>query len=143
MGHPEVPNGIDVLVLPGIPNAGIERLDDGRWAYTGTAVDVVKVLREQGLTVDWAHPKSERAAVEHKAMDVWLPVLLFVRDALASGAGEVMVTMITSLLGRDTAEKSTLHVSLIESRAGSARTFEASGSGADVLTAMKQFDRDS
>lgn len=140
----EVPEGVDVLVLPGIVDTGIDQLDDGRWAYPGTAADLVKLLREEGLNVDWAHVKSERAPVEHNAADVWLPILLFVREALASGAGEVMATAIMSLLGRNQAEISTLHVKFLEkSKSGKTRRFEASGPGADVLKAMERFDRES
>ncbi len=132
---------VDVVILPGIPYTGIDRLDDGRWAYPGTAPDVLKLLREQGLAVGWAYPRDQRGTVEHKAFEVWLPVLMFVRDVFASGAGEVVATMIIGLLGsKQAAGDATLHVEFKVKRGDDLTTFKASGRGRDVLKAMKRFD---
>lgn len=137
----EADHDLDVVILPGIPETGIERLEDGRWAYPGTAPDASKLLREHGLNVGWAHPKDQRATVEHKALEIWLPVLLFLRDAVASGAGEVVASLVLGLAGsKQAAEDARLHVEFKVKRGDGVKTFKASGRGRDVLKAMKRFD---
>jgi hypothetical protein len=135
-------DGIDVLVLPGIPG-NRERLDDGRGAYPDTTVDVVKLLREQGISVDYAEAADQRAELTYKADDVWLPVLLWTSDALANGAGSLFADMIIQLLGQRRAERKVLHVKTeVETRDGEKRKFEGDGPGADVLKALREFDKE-
>lgn len=132
----------DVLVLPGIPGKR-ERLDDGRGAYPSTAVDIMKLLREQRVTVDYTEPGDRRAELTYHAADVWLPVLLWTADALANGAGSLFAHAIIQLLGPRRAERSVLHVKCgRQTREGDIRWFEAHGPGADVLKALREFDKE-
>ena len=135
-------DGIDVLVLPGIPG-NRERLDDGRGAYPDTTVDVVKLLREQGISVDYAEAADRRAELTYKADDVWLPVLLWTSDALANGGGSLFAHVIIQLLGQHRAERKVLHVECKwETRDGDKGSFKAEGLGADVLKALREFGKE-
>jgi hypothetical protein len=135
-------DGIGVLVLPGIPG-NRERLDDGRGAYPDTTVDVVKLLREQGLSVDYVEAADRRAELTYKADDVWLPVLLWTSDALANGAGSLFADVIIQLLGHHRAERKVLHVKFKWRNAdGSKGKFEVDGLGADVLKALREFGKE-
>jgi Flp pilus assembly protein TadD len=132
----------NVLVLPGIPGKN-ERLDDGRGAYPASTVDIMKLLREQGVTVDYAEPADRRAELTYHAADVWLPVLLWTADALANGAGSLFAHVILQLLGPRRAERSVLHVKCgRQTREGDIRWFEAHGPGADLLKALRKFDKE-
>lgn len=135
-------DGTDVLVLPGIPgNRG--RLDDGRGAYPDTTVDIVKLLRERGISVDYVEAANRRAELTYKADDVWLPVLLWTSDALANGAGSLFAEVIIQLLGQRRAERKVLHVKTeVETRDGEKRKFEGDGPGADVIKALREFDKE-
>jgi hypothetical protein len=54
------PEGVDVLVLPGFPDREIP-LDEPGSAYPSTTIDVVKRLRQLGLTVEFTEPRDQRA----------------------------------------------------------------------------------
>lgn len=131
----------DVVVLPGVPDTGVVRLEDGLWAYPGTTTDVVKLLREQGLTVEWSHPKEERTTVEHKAADIWFPVLEFGRDAAASGVGEAVAAMILGLLRSRKPADTNLHLEFKIRTKGGTREFKSSGPGDEVLKAVEEFGK--
>jgi hypothetical protein len=45
--------------------------------YPNTTVDVVKLLTEQGLSVDYVQPKEERSTLTLKAAEWWIPILTF------------------------------------------------------------------
>lgn len=132
---------IDVLIIAGIPDMKMTSLDDGRPVYPGTATDTAKILREIGLRVGWQHEKPDRAIVEHKAADHWLPILVFAQEAVANGAGTLFAQAIITLLGKATAERSTLHVEFQRKRGNKTETFKASGPGKGVLEAMREFDQ--
>jgi transcriptional regulator with XRE-family HTH domain len=131
----------DVLVLPGIPGKR-ERLDDGRGAYPASTTDIIKLLREQGVTVDYIEPSNRRAELTYHAADIWLPVLLWASDAIANGAGSLFAHAIIQLLGARRAERSVLHVRCgRKTGEGDIRWFKADGPGADVLKALREFDK--
>ena len=132
----------DVLVLPGIPGKR-ERLDDGRGAYPASTVDIIKLLREKGVTVDYVEPPDRRAELTYHAADIWLPVLLWTSDAIANGAGSLFAHAIIQLLGPRRAERSVLHVRCgRQTGEGDIRWFEADGPGADVLKVLREFDKE-
>jgi hypothetical protein len=132
----------DVLVLPGVPGKR-ERLEDGRGAYPSTTIDVIKLLREEGIRVDRAEPDDQQAELTYHGAEVWLPVLLWTSDALANGAGSLFAHLIIQLLGQREAERSVLHVKCgRKSGTGDERWFEAHGPGTDVIKALREFDKE-
>jgi transcriptional regulator with XRE-family HTH domain len=138
----EGPAPADVLVLPGIPGKH-ERLDDGRGAYPAATVDIMKLLREEGFTVDYTEPPDQRAELTYHAADIWFPVLLWTSDVVANGAGSLFAHAIIQLLGSRRAERSILHVRCgRQTQEGDIRWFEADGPGADVLKALREFDKE-
>ncbi len=86
----------DVRVLPWVPD---QPLPDGvEVAYPGDSFDIVKILEEAGLRVEWSHPVEERTTLEHKAADVWIPVLAFVSGVGAETCGSLLASAIENYL---------------------------------------------
>ena len=135
-------NVADVVVLPGVPGK-VERLDDGRGAYPASTVDIMKLLREQGLAVEYVESPNRRAELTYHAADIWLPVLLWTSDAVANGAGSLFSHVIIQLFGQRRAERSILHIRCGRQTAeGDIRWFEADGPGSEVLKALREFDKE-
>lgn len=131
------PEDTDVLVVPGIPGK-FTHLDTGEAAYPSETSDIVKLLQENGLSVRYAEPRGAR--VGFKGADWWVPILIFAREALANGAGEILATVLRERIGLPRLPRTKLHVRLGRRDAdGSVRWFEASGAAQDVLTAMTGF----
>jgi hypothetical protein len=133
---------IDIEVMPGVPDTGIQQTDEGKAAYPNTTVDIIKVFREQGMKVEWHHSKEDRAEVSHKAADIWLPVLAFTSQVCANTAGALFAQAIIDLFGPRKAENSILHVEFERVRGKDRQKFKATGRGADVLESMRKFDGD-
>jgi len=109
--------------------------------YPSSTTDVIKVLCEADLNIDYADRATHRAEVAQKAADWWLPVIVFLEPAAAHLAGALMAEAILSLLGRRRADHSLLHVKVgkIEKSGTRIEWFEAHGNGHDVLEALKTF----
>ena len=136
------PASVDVLVMPGVPGKR-DRVEDGRGAYPSTAADVMKLLREEGVRVDYAESDDRRAELTYHGAEIWLPVLLWTSDSLANGAGSLFAHVIIQFLGEKEAERSVLHVKCgRQSGAGDKQWFEAHGPGKDVLKALREFDKE-
>lgn len=136
-GEPDDPT-VDVRVLPGIPNQQLPQGVDV--AYPGDAFDIVKILEEGGLQVEWSHAVEERTTLEHKAADVWIPILAFVSAVGAQTCGALLASAIEDYLGKRRAAKSTLHIEFERHRDGNIETFKSTGPGGEVLEAMRRFD---
>lgn len=127
-----------VVVLSGVPGYADEV--DGVGAYPSSTTDVMKVLREAGLSVEYRDPPNERKQVSLFGIDIWIPVLQFTQDALASGAGDLLAASIRTLFGRQSVSDGTLHVKFgREDGDGQVEWFEATGPGDEVLDAARQF----
>lgn len=138
MVESEVTQSSQVLVLPGVPGYAEEVDDVG--AYPSTTTDVMKVLREAGLAVEYRDPPNERKQVSLFGIDIWMPVLQFTQDALASGAGDLLASAIRGLFGRRSVSDGTLHVRFgREDSDGNVEWFEADGPGDNVLDAAREF----
>jgi hypothetical protein len=87
------PDAADVIVLPGIP--GVEPPSAKEDIYPSDAIDLMKILREGGLRVEYLNPERERAEVAYRGYaDYITPVLIFTQDALANGAGDLLAAAI-------------------------------------------------
>jgi hypothetical protein len=135
-GEVQIPEGTDVLVLPGVPGS-IERFDDGRGAYPATTADVVKLLRAEGLNTDYAESRADRADYTLKAADMWLPILAFTADALSNGAGDLFAGAVRSLLGHRGSKSAVIHLRVGKAAGHSVDWFEADGPAEGVLESFK------
>lgn len=138
LDKPVVPPNVDVLVLPGL--AGKPHTTDEDSVYPGVTTDVVKLLREMELRVDYWQPRESRKTIVRKGADIWIPILLFTEQVVANGGGTLLANAVTQLLGKRAAERSVLHVKCgAASGEGQVEWFEAHGPGTDVLKALRQF----
>jgi hypothetical protein len=111
---------LDALIVPGVPDMTAEMmgLDPLEAVFPSTTTDVIKVLREQSVQVDFEEPDARHPLVSHKAAEYWIPVAVFIETGAAHAAGDLMARAIVSFLGRRRAEKSLLHVKLGRVRRG-------------------------
>jgi hypothetical protein len=131
-------NTSNVLVIPGVPGI-FDRVETGEWAYPDSTDDVIKLLREVGLTVDYSVPRSERVQVSHNAADFWLPVLLFVQQTSWDAIVSYVTNVLTILIGPLDVSNRRLHVKVgTKYPDGTDQYFEGSGKAKDVLAAMRQ-----
>jgi hypothetical protein len=130
-----------VLICAGIPGKPGLTVEGGK-PYPETAVDLAKVIREHGLTVSFEDERQERKYVEHKAADVFLPIIQVAIDILTGISSGFFTMFIADLLGLDKAEKSILHVEYrIADRRGNVEEFKANGPGKEVMEALDKFEQ--
>lgn len=132
---------LDAVIVPGIPGMAVETLDVEGPAFPSTTTDVLKVLREQGLRVEYVDPSGPHPLISHKAADWWVPIVVFIQTGAATTVGNLLSHAIITLLGPKRAESSVLHVKVGVVHAGQDRIewFEGHGKGADVLKALRIF----
>jgi len=136
--HSQSAGNPDVLILPGIPGL-YERVPSGEGAYPVTTNDVIKMLREKGLNVEYSEARNERAEVGHNAADLWIPVLLFVQQTSWDVVVSYVTAVITNLIGLPDTSTRRLHVKVGIRRSNGEETFfDGSGKARDVLAAMRQ-----
>lgn len=125
-----------VRILPGIPGAPIEADPTGEISYPSTTTDIVKVLRESGVTVEYAVPREDRQLVSQKSAAIFVPILAVTYGAV----GSLLAAAIVKLFGSERAERSELHVRVERGSGKNKRVFEGNGPGRDVLEALRRFD---
>jgi hypothetical protein len=134
---------LDAVIVPGVPGMTAERmgLEPEEAVFPSTTTDVMKVLREQSVQVEFEDPDAAHPLITHKAAEYWIPVAIFIETGAAHAAGDLMARAIVSFLGRRRADKSLLHVKLGRVTRGRTKIewLEAHGKGADVLKAMREF----
>lgn len=131
----------EILICAGIPDKPGLVVEGGR-PYPETAIDVAKVIRERGLTVSFEDERDHRKYVEHKAADVFLPILQVVVGVLEGISGGLFTMIIADLLGPEEAKESFLHVEYrIADSDGNMEEFKAAGPGEQVLEALDSFER--
>jgi hypothetical protein len=117
----------------------MDRLESGKGAYPATTIDVIKLLREAGLSVEYAEAREDRAQVGHNAADMWIPVLVFMQQISWDVVVSYLTTVLTGLIGTPGVSNRRLHVKVGRRSAdGSERFFESSGTARDVLDAMRE-----
>ena len=82
-----------VRVLAGLPRS-LTTPDGVDVVYPDTTIDMIKVMREVGLNVEFADPEAARTLVGHKAFDVWLPILEFSSTLLGGTASILLANLI-------------------------------------------------
>jgi hypothetical protein len=137
---PDWPVGASAVVVPGIPG-GPTVLPDGRLPFPTEAIDIVKMLQEGGLAVEFTVPRAERADVSLNAAELWAPIIIFSLDALANGAGDLLASAIRERIGFGGADKAHLHLKVgkVTSRASKVEWLEADGPAREALEALEAF----
>lgn len=137
----EWPEGLDVVVLPGVPGKDVE-VEGGELPYPTSTTDMIKVLRERGLKIDYHAPDAKRVEVSYKAVDWQSPIMVFTEGTVAS----LIANAIWELIGAARAKNSPLHLKVGKAKKGrtTVEWFEAHGPAGKVLEAMRHFfhDRD-
>ncbi len=131
-----MPDNVDCLVLPGVPGRW-DRSEDGSALHPGPTLDVVKLLRTEGLSVEFSEPPESRRELLLKSEEIWLPILAFTTDAVANGAGSLLAHAVIQRFGRKRAEKARLHVRCAAVSGTDQAWFEAEGAGDEVLQALE------
>lgn len=123
--------GVDGYILKGLAGRGGDH-------YAPDSDDLVKILAEGGLTLEYEQPAETRARLLLKSADWWGPILLFTQQALAGGAGNVLANAVWELVGRTNSRRQ-LHIEV-----GSERTpeserawFRGHGPAEEVLNALR------
>ena len=128
----KMPEGLDVLFLPGLVGKFDGPLETGETVYPSSATDVEKVLRGAGLKVGYA--VEPRASVGLKAAEWWAPILVFTVDALKAGAADLVVAYLRELFPPAELRKMPLHIKAgCERPDGLREWYEGDGPGEQVL----------
>ena len=128
----------EVVVLPGLP--GWKQPDDDRVQnpYPAPTLDVVKILRSNGLTVEHALEPSERQEISLNAAECWIPVLVFAKDIGLDTCVQLLVHAIRRIVGALQLPRTKLHVRFGRQRPdGTVEYFEGDGDGDKVLEAIR------
>lgn len=120
------------MVRPGVPGLGYEVMSDGTAGYPSTAVDLIKLLAEQGVVAEFDRPIAERSEVTHKAADQWLPVLEAVRDIGLGVIGGCIIELVKN-------PKSRVHAKIGRRRKGEVEWLEVSGDRDEVVEMIEDF----
>lgn len=132
----------EVQIRAGVPGTGLERLEDGRYAYPSTTSDFSKLLSSHGFIVSYDQDRVDRVEVSHNAADSWLPVLAFTQAVLATIPANIISTIIMQYFGSLGYRDKNLHVKFIVTAPdGSEENFEAHGPGTKVVEAIDAFQR--
>jgi hypothetical protein len=139
-----LPAGLDAVVFPGVPRVATPDVDED--PYPSSTIDVIKILRSEGVRVDYADPERPRVSVDLKAAEVWLPIVVFTSEALANGLGGVLTAAFLEMVGRARAGKTRLHarVGRIRSDDLEIEWLDVDGPADAALEAIERFfgDRD-
>ena len=136
----------DVVIIPGIPGWSYPADEDKLQSpYPTTTIDMAKILRSEGLTVEHALPRGERQEISLKAAEYWLPVLVFSEAVNTTDdlplAVDLLIGAITKLLGALLLRRPRLNVRFGQGQPdGTVDFFEAHGDADSVFTAMRTYE---
>lgn len=133
--------GLDAVIMPGIPGMSAAALGLDGSAFPSSTTDVMKILREQGLKVEFEARDGAHPLVSHKAADWWVPITVFIQTSTGTAAGNLLSQAIMSLIGHRRADSSVLHVKMgiVKEGGDKIEWFEGHGKGSDVLKALRIF----
>jgi hypothetical protein len=129
-----------VIIMAGLPDRPDYSVPNGH-PYPLLTSDIVKLLRQQGLEVDYEHQPADRIAVSLNALELWLPILNFVGDVGANVPANIVANLITSYFrgSRLKQDNTVLHLEIrISSKK---KELKASGRPEDVLAAVERFGK--
>ena len=123
--------------MPGLPDYAVPVRDEA--LYPPSATDLMKLARAAGVAVEYADD-GERAYVGLKAAEVWMPIIVFMNNAMAAGLGVVIGDWFRELLGTVRDGRLRLHVKVGKEEADG-KTVEwmtAHGEAEEVLASIRQ-----
>ena len=128
----------DILLVPGLPDYSVPDRDEA--LYPPSAVDLVKIAREAGVSIDFADD-GNRAYVGLKAAEIWMPIVVFLNNATAAGLGVVIGDWFRTLIGGAREGETRLHVKVGKQDADgeTVEWLTAHGDADDVLEALTRF----
>lgn len=128
----------DVTVQPGLPGrADPEGVDGG--VYPNTTTDIVKLLREQDLRVEYVQTRDQRSTLTLKAAEWWIPILVFAYQVDISLCGTLLANAVAELFP-DREPKPILHVKCGRETADQQIDwFEADGPSDKVIEALREW----
>jgi hypothetical protein len=136
----ERPARNSVLIVPGVPNYTPSGAAEA--LYPPTVIDLVKLVRQAGAPIDFADDRK-RAYLVLKANEVWLPILLFVEEALIAGFGVIVGDALRELIGYGEGRRPKLNVKMgkLRNEDETIEWMSADGDADDVLEAIDSFLR--
>jgi hypothetical protein len=134
------PDEVDAIVLPGIP--GVEAPFAKEDLYPSESIELIKILRESGLRVQYLDPRRQRAEVAYRGYaDYITPILIFTQDALANGAGDLLAAAIRERTSsfRSSERKARMKVGKVESPDLTVKWLEWDGPADEAIKALDEF----
>jgi len=108
--------------------------------YPTSSIDIAKLARASGLTVQFDHEADHRRYQILEAAEFWLPVLQVGAGVLIGIGTNWLSDLIKDWLGSE-AEESILHVDYrIVEADGTEKSVQLDGKGEDVLRAIDKFE---
>jgi len=130
----------DVVVLPGLPGWSQSADDRVQNPYPDTTLNMVKILRSNGHTVEHAFERSKRQEISLNAAECWVPVLVFANDVGVETCVQLLVHAIRQIVGASQPSQTKLHVRFgRQGPDGTVEYFEGHGDGDKVLEAIRCF----
>lgn len=115
---------------------GVAGRPDG--AYAPDTDDLIKILAERGLKVEYQEPGGKRERLLLKsAADWWGPIIMFTQQALASGAGALLADAVREVVGKRRDPKLHIDVGCIGSGDVEIKWLRSDGPAEEVLEALK------
>jgi len=122
---------LDGWIVKGVAGRGGED-------YAGDTDDIIKILAEGGIHVDY-EDIGDHAYLLLKSADWWGPILVFTQVALANGAGGVLALAIWELIGRRSDTRLHIDVGSKQSEVEDVIWFRGDGRAEDVIAALKEW----
>ena len=138
------PTDVDLLLLPERRPDGVGPSlapQSGRPIHPVDQLDLRKFMRASGFVAEYASPE-QRADVTRKSNEVWLGVVMFTLDALANGAGGMLVLFLPQRMG-PLFSAGRVHAEFVsvDTETMRFRHFRADGlSGAEVVEVIKALE---
>lgn len=131
--------GLDAVIFPGVPRVLTPDVDDD--PYPTATIDVIKILRSEGVKVDYVDPARPRVTVDLRAAEIWLPIVVFTSEALANGLGGVLTAAFLELVGKARSHKTRLHARVGRMRINDVEIewLDVDGPADAALEAIEQF----
>jgi hypothetical protein len=129
----------EVIVLPGVPFYDAPTRPEH--LYPATTIDILKILRTKGVSIDYAEPSHGRATLELMAWEYWVPIVVFGYEALAHGVGGLFTEAVLGLIGKANTGRTKMYarVGRVTRDDETIEWLEASGRTDAVIPALREF----
>lgn len=129
-----------ILIVPGLPDYRVPESDMA--LYPTNVVDLMKIAREAGFPIEYADD-GNRAYVGLKAAEIWMPIIVFLNNAMAAGFGVIVGDWLRGSIGHvsEGRAKTRLHVKVGKKQTDGeiVEWMTANGDADEVLEALETF----